>query len=125
MHELSAATAILRTVQQAPEGKSSNRITKIKIEIGELTLLNPDQLRFCFGIAAKDTKAEGAELDITVLPAVIECGSCGSRFNWSMSVEDPAYHLVSPKIGCNCGSSDVKIVSGRDLRVVSMTVERS
>jgi hydrogenase nickel incorporation protein HypA/HybF len=125
MHELSAATAILRTVQQAPEGKNAKRISRIRMEIGELTLLNPDQLRFCFEIASKGTNAEGAELEITVKPALIECSSCGRRFNWSLSGEDPAYHLVSPKIGCNCGSSDVSIVSGRDLKVVSMTVERA
>jgi hydrogenase nickel incorporation protein HypA/HybF len=125
MHELSAATAILRTVQQTSEGKNSRKITKIRIEIGELTLLNPEQLRFCFGIAAKGTNAEDAELEVKVNPATIECSSCGKRFEWSMPGEDPAYHLVSPRIGCDCGSSDVRIASGRELKVVSMTVEKT
>ncbi|MBU7004042.1 MAG: hydrogenase maturation nickel metallochaperone HypA [Theionarchaea archaeon] len=125
MHELSAATAILRTVQQTAEGRNARKITKVRVEIGELTLLNPEQLRFCFGIAAKDTIAEGAELEVEVNPATIECSSCGKRFEWSMPGNDPAYHLVSPRIGCHCGSSDVRISSGRDLKVVNMTVEKA
>jgi len=124
MHELSAASAILRTVQQAPGGKDARRISRVKVEIGELTLLNPDQLRFCFGIVSRETNAEGAELDIEIRQAVIECSSCGKRFSWSLPGDDPAYHLMSPRIGCDCGSSDVRIVSGRELRVVSMTVEK-
>lgn len=124
MHELSAATAILRTVQQTAEGKNARKITKVRVEIGELTLLNPEQLRFCFGIATKGTNAEDAELEVKVNPATIECVSCGKHFEWSMPGEDPAYHLVTPRIGCDCGSSDVRIASGRDLKVVNMTVEK-
>jgi hydrogenase nickel incorporation protein HypA/HybF len=125
MHELSAATAILRTVQQTSEGKNARKITKVRVEIGELTLLNPEQLSFCFGIAAKGTNAEDAKLEVKVNPATIECNSCGKRFEWSMPGEDPAYHLVSPRIGCDCGSSEVRIASGRDLKVASMTVEKA
>jgi hydrogenase nickel incorporation protein HypA/HybF len=123
MHELSAATAIVRTVVQACEGREVRRIKLIRLQIGDLTLLNPEQLRFCFEIASKSTLAEGAELDIQRRPAELECRNCGKVFRWE-PVDDPAFHLVGPRLGCECGASDIRVVSGREMQVVSMTVEQ-
>ncbi len=123
MHELSAATAIVRTVVKASEGRNVRRIMAIRIQIGDLTLLNPEQLEFCLEIAAKDTIAEGAKLDVERSPAFLECQDCGSRFEWTSLRDDPAYHLIPPKLGCDCGSTRIKIASGRELKVLDMTVE--
>jgi len=124
MHELSAATSVVRTVLMAAEGKGVKRIRRVKVEVGELTLLNPEQLEFCFGIAAKDTIADGAKLEISVKPAVLVCSKCGSRISWSSPGDDPALHLIPPMVQCECGSTSLKVVSGRELSVLSMTVEQ-
>lgn len=124
MHELSAATAIVRTVTQAAEGQGIKGIKSIRLEIGDLTLLNPEQLRFCFEIASRDTIAEGAILHIERKPARLECRNCGAAFDWTPR-DDPAYHLVGPKLRCECGASDILVVSGREMLVVSMTAEKA
>ncbi len=123
MHELSAATAIVRTVVRACEGREVRTIKVIRLQIGDLTLLNPEQLRFCFEIASKETLAEGADLEIQRKPAELECRNCGATFKWK-PVDDPAYHLVGPRLQCECGASDIRVVSGREMQVVSMTVEQ-
>jgi hydrogenase nickel incorporation protein HypA/HybF len=124
MHELSAATAVLRTVLKAAEGRNLKRITGIKLQIGELTLINPEQLEFCFGVAARDSIAEGAKLEIQSVPGELRCRKCGSAFNWTLVDDDPALHLVGPRLSCECGSGEVEIVAGREMSVVSMTVEQ-
>lgn len=124
MHELSAGTAIVRTVVQACKGKHVRRIKSVNIQIGTLTLLNPEQLDFCFDIAAKDTLAEGAKLEIETTPAVLECVSCGTKFDWKPVDDDPAYYLLGPKLKCDCGSTDIRIAAGREFKVLNMTVEQ-
>lgn len=124
VHELSAATSILRTILPAAEEKGATEIKSVKLEIGELTLLNPDQLRFCFQIAAKDTIAQGADLVIENRPAVVACQNCGKRFSWHNVDDDPALHLIPPMIECDCGSASIKILSGREMKVVSIKIER-
>lgn len=124
MHELSAATSILRTILSAAEGKGATKIKSVRLEIGELTLLNPDQLRFCFEIAAKGTIAQGADLMIETQPAVVACQNCGRRFSWHNVDDDPALHLIPPMIECDCGSTSIKILSGREMKVVSIKIER-
>ncbi len=124
MHELSSATVVVRTAVGVAAERGASRVTRVKLQIGELTLLNPDQLRFCFGVASKGTLAEGAELDVEIGPAVLACQSCGSRFRWTAPYDDPASHLYTPRLSCSCGSSDLKTISGRELKIISVTVQQ-
>ena len=124
MHELSAATSMVRTIVKAAQENGARRIKSVRVQIGELTLLNPEQLSFCFDVASKDTIAQGAKLDIEKVPAEIECRNCGSHFSWEMHEDDPALHLIPPMLKCKCGTSSVRIVAGREFKVVSITVEQ-
>jgi hydrogenase nickel incorporation protein HypA/HybF len=125
VHELSAATAIVKTILSASEDRMVRRIRSVDLKIGQLTLLSPEQLEFCFQIASKGTIAEGAELNMERSPAVLECESCGSSFPWAPPEDDPANHLVLPILQCECGATKVRVVSGRELEVVSINVEKA
>jgi len=124
MHELSAATSIVQTVLKVAKERSVRRVKAVRVEVGDLTLLNPDQLRFCFEVAARGTLAEGAELRIERKPAILLCQDCRRTFEWTPE-DDPLYHLAPSRFTCTCGSGDVKIQSGRDLRILSMTAEKA
>ncbi len=124
MHELSAATSIVQTVLQVAKERSVRRVKAVRLEVGDLTLINPDQLRFCFEVAARGTLAEGAELKIERKPATLSCQDCRRTFEWKHD-DDPLYHLVPAQLTCSCGSGNLKVESGRDLRIVSMTAEKA
>jgi hydrogenase nickel incorporation protein HypA/HybF len=64
MHEMAVVSAILDTVTQRCGGR---RIVRVVIEVGRLTAVLPDSLRFCFEVASRETEAEGAKLDIVAL----------------------------------------------------------
>ncbi len=125
MHEFSAAASIVKTIIPAAEKKDAIRIKSVKMKIGKLTLLNPDQLNFCFEVAAEGTLAEEAKLQIEEEPAILKCRNCGKEFPWNQEVDDPALHMVPPTLKCECGSTSIKIQSGREMKVVSITVERN
>ena len=61
MHELAIVHGIVEAVT---EKSGDTRILRIVLEIGRLTAVLPEALRFCFDVVAVGTTAEGATLDI-------------------------------------------------------------
>lgn len=113
MHEMAIAQGILDIVVQEASQNGADRITRIKLRIGEMTGIQPDALTFCFEALAAETPARAAELEIEIVPLVAECQSCGQQFG----VE--RYRFFCPA----CSSADVKTLSGRELQVEHLEVE--
>jgi hydrogenase nickel incorporation protein HypA/HybF len=66
MHELGIAQAIVDLVSEhAEEGQ---RVTRVVVEIGALTAILPDAVRFSFEVASEGTPAEGALFEIISMP---------------------------------------------------------
>ena len=108
MHELAIAEGVVGTVTQRLPGA---RVTSVHLEIGALSGVVADSIRFCFDLATEGTGLEGATLDITEPPARCRCRSCGTEFQ-----PDPPIML------CPCGSADVAVLGGEELRILSVQV---
>ena len=65
MHELSITRNVVAIVSERAEGQ---RVTRVRLEIGRLTAVVPDSIRFCFDICAQGTPLAGAELEIVERP---------------------------------------------------------
>ena len=108
MHELAIAESVVETVtQRLPDAK----ITRVHLEIGALSGVVADSIRFCFDLATEGTGLAGAELKITEPPAQCRCRTCGGEFQPD-----------SPIVLCPCGSPDVAVLSGEQLKIVSVSV---
>ena len=68
-------------------------------------------MEFCFELATQGTIAEGARLDLDVQAGSARCRSCGAQFA-----------LPDLILLCPCGSADVEVLAGRDLKILSMEV---
>ena len=108
MHELAIAEGVVDTVTQRLPGA---RITSVHLEIGALSGVVADSIRFCFDLATEGTGLEGATLEITEPPAQCRCRSCGAEFR-----PDP------PIVLCPCGSADVAVLGGEELKILSVRV---
>jgi hydrogenase nickel incorporation protein HypA/HybF len=86
-------------------------VRRIVLEVGKLSAVLPDALRFCFDAAAEGTAAEGARLDIVEVPGIARCRACGARVE-----------LSRPFGRCECGGSDLEWLSGEELRIKEMEV---
>jgi len=108
MHELpiteSVVDAILEHVGDA-------KVISVQLEIGKLSGVVPDAVRFCFDIVCAGTPLEGARLDIVEPEGSARCRDCHAEF--------PLAELVPL---CPCGSVDVEITGGQQLRVRSVEV---
>jgi hydrogenase nickel incorporation protein HypA/HybF len=61
MHELGLIQEVLDIVESESKGA---RVKRIVLEVGELTAVFPEALRFAFELAREGTVAESAELEI-------------------------------------------------------------
>lgn len=108
MHELSITQNIVAIVT---EHAKDQRVKRVKLQIGTLTSVVPDAVRFCFDVCSKGTPAEGAELEIQVIEARGVCNQC-----------DKEMALTVLAGVCECGSRNIRCVSGEELNVKEMEV---
>ena len=73
MHELSIASGI---VEICAERAGDARVTRVRLEIGQLSAVMPDAVRFCFDVCARNTVLEGAALEIVETPGRAVCRDC-------------------------------------------------
>lgn len=109
MHELAITESLIDAVCKAATGR---RVTCVRVEAGALTGVLPDAMEFCFGLAAEGTLAEGAELDLRLIPGTGACRTCGSDIDFDDFI-----------LLCPCGSADVSVRTGRELRILSIDVQ--
>ncbi|GAA2250714.1 hydrogenase maturation nickel metallochaperone HypA [Actinomadura luteofluorescens] len=108
MHELAVTESVIAAIStQLPD----SRVVVVHLEIGRLSGVMPDAVRFCFELAGEGTCVEGARLDITEPEGVGDCAACGVSF--------PAR---DPLAMCPCGSADVVISGGADLTIKAVEV---
>jgi hydrogenase nickel incorporation protein HypA/HybF len=110
MHELSITASI---VEACSERAAGARVRRVTVEIGRLTCVLPDALRFCFDICAQGTAAEGAELEIIEIAGRARCRACGDELE------------LDDLVGCcpACGSAALSVIAGEELNIKEMEVE--
>lgn len=77
MHEYSIAYDIYATAKRAAEDNSGTKVKKVHVGVGELTMVNPEQVVFLFEtMCEEDSFFSGCEIDCRNIPVKTECG-CG------------------------------------------------
>ena len=108
MHELSIAEAIVSAVSERLGDERARRVT---LEVGMLSGVVPEALRFAFDLCTKQTVVEGARLEIREVEGLGACRQC-----------DREVALSAPFGVCPCGSPELVIVRGRELRLLEVEV---
>lgn len=110
MHELAIAESVVETIMART---GTRAVHEVRLEVGRLSGVSAESLRFCFELAASGTAVDGAQLMIDEPPGEAHCATCGEDF----LVDD----LI---LLCGCGSSDVRVLRGEELRILSVEVAR-
>jgi hydrogenase nickel incorporation protein HypA/HybF len=108
MHEMSITQSVVDAIV-AKLGDAT--VTSVRLEIGRLSGVVPDSVRFCFDVLCSGTSLDGARLDIDEPPGRAHCRDCGAEF----SLDD--FILL-----CPCTSANVEVLAGRELRITSVEV---
>ncbi len=107
-------------VLDAARKNDAKHVNEVFIEIGELTALNPDQLKFIFETISAGTVAEGAKYNMEVIKPLISCKKCG--YNGAIEFFEKL-HFFLPVIRCpKCGDADIDIIAGRECCVKKIKI---
>ncbi|MEH1925808.1 hydrogenase maturation nickel metallochaperone HypA [Nostoc sp.] len=109
MHEFGITQNIVAIVTENAKGA---KVQRVLLEIGKLSAIMPDAIRFCFDICTQGTILAGAKLEIVEIPGLAKCRQCGTE----ISVDKP-YGI------CNCGSVQLDLITGEELKIKEIEIE--
>ena len=79
MHELSIASAIVEHLLEFAESDPPKKILGVRLLVGELSCIEPEQLSFCYTAITKETAIEDSTLEIERAEAEVLCPNCSYR----------------------------------------------
>jgi hydrogenase nickel incorporation protein HypA/HybF len=121
MHELSMADAMVKTVLDVAEKNDATEVLEVTIEIGKLTMLNPEQLKFLLDVLVENTLLEGAEINIVEVPVEIKCNEC--EYAGPPNMEGSDHYLAIVKCP-ECGERNIEVTAGRECNVKNIKIEK-
>jgi hydrogenase nickel incorporation protein HypA/HybF len=109
MHELAITQSVVDMVR---DRTADRRVSTVRLQVGRLSGVVPDAMHFCYELVTAGTPLAGSTLEIEQTPGRASCRTCGN------DVE-----LADLILLCPCGSADVELTAGKELRVLSVQLE--
>jgi hydrogenase nickel incorporation protein HypA/HybF len=110
MHELSITRSVVAIVSEHAQGQ---KVLAVTLEVGKLSGMLPEAIRFCFDVCSRGTPLEGASLRVIEVEGRGRCCACGAEPVMSM-----------PLGRCPvCSEPSLHIVAGTELKIKEMEVE--
>lgn len=108
MHEMSLAMSVLDIIARNAKRAGVDKVSRVRLEVGRLSAVEPHALRFCFGSVVSGSLADGAELEIVETPGEAWCMKCSRTVQVASRADD------CPE----CGSAQLQVTSGDAMRVL-------
>jgi len=113
MHELALAESVLQILEEQAAVKGYTRVKTVHLEVGGLSCVEPEALRFQFEAVTRGSLAEGARLAINRVPGEGWCLPC------ARSVAVASFLAPCPR----CGRYEVQVTGGEELQIKELEVE--
>jgi hydrogenase nickel incorporation protein HypA/HybF len=111
MHELSLAENVLEIAERRRLQAHANKIAAIELEIGQLSAVEPEALRFAMDALMPDSTAASAQIEYRLVPGSALCRQCATRFALEFLYD------ACP----TCASFDKQILAGDELLIKSVS----
>lgn len=112
MHELSLALEIRDICERELTRRPENRVTGLGVDVGALSGVEVDNLRFCLEVVMAERYGE-VRCEIRRIPAVAQCVSCSDEFRVRRA----------PFVCPGCGAVAHGVRGGGELQVTYVDVE--
>lgn len=113
MHEMSLAEGVREIVEETARANAARRVSVVRLEIGRLSQVEVEAMRFAFEVVQRGSVAEGARLDIVETDGTAWCMRCSAP-------------VVIGRRGdaCpSCGSYQLQVTGGDRMRVMDIEIE--
>lgn len=113
MHELSLCEGVLQVLRDNAGRQGYRRVRTIWLEVGALSCVDMEALRFSFGVVARGTLADEAMLEIIEVPGAAWCLRCARTVKVAQRFD------ACP----DCGAHPLQVTAGTEMRVRELEVE--
>ena len=113
MHELGIVLHVIDEVEALAKENGVQKVTRLTLEIGEVSTVIPSYFTDCFNWAKKKTEyMKDTELKIETIEAVSFCEDCGCRYKTT------EYAKICPE----CGGVNTYLLPGNETNIKDMEV---
>lgn len=112
MHEMSICESIRTTLEEQARLQDFSSVDVVRLEIGPLSGVEIEALKFGFDVVMRGSLAEAAKLEIIETQAVAWCMQCGKN----VTIE--ARYDACP----DCGSFQLQVTAGEEMRIKELEV---
>ncbi|MES9871327.1 MAG: hydrogenase maturation nickel metallochaperone HypA [Sedimenticola sp.] len=112
MHEMSLCEGILQVLEQNATEQGYSKVKTVWLEIGELSGVEIEAMRFGFDAVMKNTLADGARLEIIPLPGQAWCMQCAKNVHVKQRFDECP----------DCGSYQLQVTGGDEMRIKELEV---
>jgi hydrogenase nickel incorporation protein HypA/HybF len=113
MHEMSLCEGVLQVLEDHARTQGYKRVTTVWLEIGSLSGVEVEAMRFSFEVVTNGSLANGARLEIIELPGEAWCMQC------SQTVPVKQRFDACP----DCGSYQLQVTGGDEMKIKELEVE--
>ncbi|MDR1082422.1 MAG: hydrogenase maturation nickel metallochaperone HypA [Coriobacteriales bacterium] len=113
MHEFSLMQSVLNDVEASARDAGAERVTEIKLVVGEMREVVFEAMEFAFEALAPHTLSEHAQLTMRTVKPRSRCSQCGDDF------EHDRFHWSCP----TCDSLATELVAGKELYIDTIEVD--
>lgn len=113
MHEMSLAEGVLQLIEDAARQQNFSKVSTVWLEIGQLSGVEVEAMKFCFDAVVRGSVAQGARLEIIALPGTGWCMAC------AQSVAMAEVFGQCPK----CGGHQMQVTGGTEMRLKELEVD--
>lgn len=113
MHEMSLAESVREIVLETAGAHAATRVRRVTLEIGKLSQVEIEAMRFAFDVVKRGSIAEPAVLEIVEIDASAWCLACSNAV--TITQRGQACPL--------CGSHQLQVSGGDRMRVLNIEVD--
>lgn len=119
MHEFSVMMQIVQEIIKEAEKSNLKSVEEVHLDIGKLTFLSFEQIKFCYEILSKDNILKNSKLIIKEKNAKVECEACGyvGDIKYENIGNSNELHFILPKFSCPKCDMPVKVLEGRECTI--------
>lgn len=113
MHELGIVLHVIDRTEEIAKENKVEKVTRLILEIGEVSSIVPSYFSDCFEWAKKKTEyMQDTELQMIILEGVSYCRHCRKTYKTTEFAKTCPY----------CGSDDTYLVTGNEMRIKDIEV---
>jgi hydrogenase nickel incorporation protein HypA/HybF len=121
MHEVSVMMSLVEEILRVAGENDAECVESVRLEIGELTFLGREQMKFAYEVLTQDNMLKGSKIIIRKTPGRIKCMSCG--YEGALGSGKGVNHIM-PVFACpKCGGK-VSVAAGRECVLKSIRLRK-